>query len=39
MSERGSLKGLTVTMKKHPSSFKLSGQLEELNKTVTGIIK
>jgi len=35
MSERGSLKGLTVTMKKHPSSFKLSGQLEELNRTVT----
>ena len=36
MSERGSLKGLTVTMKKHPSSFKLSGQLEEINKNVKG---
>ena len=32
MADRGTLKGLTVTMKKHPSSFKLNGQLADKNK-------
>ena len=34
MAERGSLKGLTVTMKKHPSSFKLNGDIAEINSQV-----
>lgn len=34
MAERGSLKGLTVTMKKHPTSFKLSGDIAEANAKV-----
>jgi len=34
MADQGSLKGLKVTMKKHPSSFKLSGELEEKNNKV-----
>lgn len=29
MANKGSLKGLKVTMKKHPSSLKLSGSLKE----------
>nr|XP_039252277.1 putative L-aspartate dehydrogenase isoform X1 [Styela clava] len=33
MADRGSLKGLKVTMKKHPSSFRLHGNLEEINST------
>lgn len=35
MAERGSLKGVTVTMRKHPSSFKLSGNIAEINAQVT----
>ena len=31
MSERGTLTGLTVTMRKHPDSFKLSGDLRDKN--------
>jgi len=31
MAERGSLKGLRVTMKKHPASLKLSGEMGALN--------
>ena len=27
MAARGTLKGVTVTMKKHPSCFKLNGEL------------
>jgi len=34
MADRGTLKGLKVTMKKHPSSFKLEGHLKELNDSV-----
>ena len=34
MSDRGSLKGLVVTMKKHPSSFKLYGDIKEINDKV-----
>ena len=34
MSERGSLKELTVTMKKHPSSFKLNGEMAVINGNV-----
>ena len=33
-ASKGSLKGLKVTMKKHPSSFKLSAELEEKNDKV-----
>ena len=36
MAELGSLKGLTVTMKKHPSSFKLNPPLHQINAGVTG---
>lgn len=35
MADRGSLKGLKVTMKKHPSCFLLEGKLKDLNDTVT----
>eukprot|EP00093_Oithona_nana_P002967 02967.XXX_101935_103072_1 [CDS] Oithona nana genome sequencing. len=35
MAERGSLKGVTVTMRKHPSSFKLNGDIAEKNAQVT----
>lgn len=35
MAERGTLKGLTVTMRKHPSSFKLNGDIAEVNAKVT----
>ncbi|KAK7481556.1 hypothetical protein BaRGS_00027205 [Batillaria attramentaria] len=35
MADRGTLQALKVTMKKHPSSFKLEGQLAALNLTVT----
>lgn len=35
MSDRGSLKGLTVTMTKHPSSFKLYGSIKAANEAVT----
>ena len=34
MAERGTLKGVTVTMKKHPSSFKLNGELAQTNSKV-----
>ncbi|RUS78631.1 hypothetical protein EGW08_013601 [Elysia chlorotica] len=34
MADRGTLQALKVTMKKHPTCFKLSGELEVLNKTV-----
>ncbi len=34
MAERGSLKGVTVTMRKHPSSFKLSGDIAVANDRV-----
>jgi len=34
MAERGTLKGLTVTMRKHPSSFKLNGDLHLKNEQV-----
>ena len=34
MAERGTLTGLTVTMRKHPASFKLEGELREKNKEV-----
>ncbi|CAI8015318.1 Putative L-aspartate dehydrogenase [Geodia barretti] len=34
MADRGTLRGLKVTMKKHPSAFKLTGRLAELVKTV-----
>jgi aspartate dehydrogenase len=30
MADRGTLKGLKVTMKKHPDSLKLDGSLREL---------
>jgi predicted dinucleotide-utilizing enzyme len=33
MSERGSLKSLKITMKKHPSSFKLHGKVKQANET------
>ena len=35
MAERGSLTGVTVTMRKHPSSFKLNGNIADLNAQVT----
>ena len=35
MSDRGTLKGVTVTMKKHPSSFKLNGDIADINAKVT----
>ncbi|TRY69983.1 hypothetical protein TCAL_10023 [Tigriopus californicus] len=31
MADRGTLKGLCVTMRKHPTSFKIDGQLRALN--------
>ncbi|XP_035691956.1 putative L-aspartate dehydrogenase [Branchiostoma floridae] len=34
MADRGSLKGLKVTMRKHPSSFKLNGSLKEKNDNI-----
>eukprot|EP00794_Sanderia_malayensis_P014325 gene14325-15815_t len=34
MADRGTLKGLKVTMKKHPSAFKLCGELIEKNNQV-----
>jgi len=34
MAERGSLKGVTVTMRKHPTSFKLNGEIAEINSKV-----
>ncbi|XP_025091009.1 putative L-aspartate dehydrogenase [Pomacea canaliculata] len=34
MADRGTLQALKVTMKKHPTSFKLEGELAELNKSV-----
>jgi len=34
MAERGTLSGLTVTMRKHPSSFKLNGDLKAINDNV-----
>ncbi|CAL4076173.1 unnamed protein product [Meganyctiphanes norvegica] len=34
MADRGSLKGLKVTMKKHPSCFKLEGNLKGVNARV-----
>jgi len=36
MAERGSLCGLTITMKKPPQSFKLVGELAEKNEKVSG---
>ncbi|XP_002736499.1 aspartate dehydrogenase domain-containing protein-like [Saccoglossus kowalevskii] len=35
MADRGTLKGLRVTMKKHPSSFKVLGELKDKNDSVT----
>eukprot|EP00053_Salpingoeca_punica_P020527 m.211812 g.211812 ORF g.211812 m.211812 type:complete len:290 (+) comp18969_c0_seq1:337-1206(+) len=37
MSERGTLKALSVTMKKHPSSFKLEGDLATKNAANAGV--
>merc|ERR1712203_365176 len=34
MAERGTLTGLSVTMRKHPASFKLEGELRERNREV-----
>lgn len=34
MADRGTLKGLKVIMRKHPSSFKLEGELKALNEQV-----
>ena len=34
MAERGTLTGLTVTMRKHPASFKLEGELRQRNDSV-----
>jgi len=34
MADRGTLKGLCVTMRKHPDSLKLEGSLQEKKKTV-----
>ena len=34
MADNGSLRGLKVTMKKHPASFKLLGELAEVNSKV-----
>jgi len=34
MAERGTLTGLTVTMRKHPESFKLEGDLKDANTKV-----
>uniref|UniRef100_A0A0B7A0X2 Aspartate dehydrogenase domain-containing protein n=1 Tax=Arion vulgaris TaxID=1028688 RepID=A0A0B7A0X2_9EUPU len=34
MADRGNLQALKVTMKKHPTCFKLSGKLKTLNETV-----
>ncbi len=36
MAELGTLEGLIITMKKHPSSFKLNGFLAEKNSAVKG---
>ena len=36
MAERGSLRSLTVTMRKHPASFKLTGELAVKNAAVGG---
>ncbi|KAK6048022.1 hypothetical protein COOONC_14473 [Cooperia oncophora] len=33
MADQGTLKALTITMTKHPSSFKLESPLKELNET------
>lgn len=33
MADRGSLKALKVTMKKHPSAFRLRGNLDEINRS------
>ncbi|GFO16395.1 L-aspartate dehydrogenase [Plakobranchus ocellatus] len=35
MADRGTLQALKVTMTKHPTCFKLSGELEAVNDTVT----
>ncbi|XP_059149161.1 aspartate dehydrogenase domain-containing protein-like [Physella acuta] len=35
MADRGTLQALKVTMKKHPASYKLNGEIESINKTVT----
>ena len=35
MAERGTLKGVTVTMRKHPTSFKLNGDIADKNAEVT----
>lgn len=35
MADRGSLQALKVTMRKHPTCFKLSGEIDVLNKSVT----
>jgi len=35
MAERGTLKGLQITMRKHPASFNLNGHLAAANKQVT----
>lgn len=37
MADRGTLKGLCVTMRKHPTSFKLEGKLKELNEEVKDV--
>lgn len=37
MAQRGTLKGLTVTMKKYPSSLKLLGELKTKNDQVCPI--
>ena len=34
MADRGTLKGVTVTMKKHPTSFKLNGNIADINAKV-----
>ncbi|CAL1546682.1 unnamed protein product [Lymnaea stagnalis] len=35
MADRGTLQALKITMRKHPSSYKLSGELEVINSSVT----
>ncbi|XP_005090933.1 putative L-aspartate dehydrogenase [Aplysia californica] len=35
MADRGTLQALKVTMKKHPSCYKLNGEIEALNKSVS----
>ncbi|XP_040565415.1 aspartate dehydrogenase domain-containing protein [Lepeophtheirus salmonis] len=37
MADSNTLKGLTVTMTKHPSSFKLNGHLKDLNDKVSDV--